>query len=446
MRPGCPNRGSGTARCSFATSTVRPLRQGRSFAVLMQPADRLINMSAADRRPTLAFITVATATTLAMLAGCSGQGLSVAAGPSEPAGSATPESTATSELARPHIEPPPNSTDVRPDAVVTVTAGSGKLVEVTATMDDGALVAGSFSEGHGRWTSTAALPVARTVVVRAVAMRPGGDRTVVRSRFSTLTPVEELTTSISPLDGQTVGVGMPVIVRLSHPVVDRAAILERLAVRTSVAIDGAWRWVDDTELHWRPQAYWPAGVTATLTVMLAGVDAGHGVWGQLNRVLTFTTGAAMVSVVDVAAHTLTVRRDGELLRVIDVTSGKAGFLTRNGVKVVSEKHRMKIMDAATTGTRRDSSEYYRLEVPLAMRVSSSGEFVHAAPWSTGSQGRANVSHGCVGMSMADARWLFELSSVGDIIEVVNSPRAISLGNGWTDWNVPWETWTAGGPA
>jgi lipoprotein-anchoring transpeptidase ErfK/SrfK len=154
----------------------------------------------------------------------------------------------------------------------------------------------------------------------------------------------------------------------------------------------------------------------------------------------------MVSVVDVAAHTLTVRRDGELLRVIDVTTGKAGFLTRNGVKVVSEKHRMKIMDAATTGISRSSSEYYRLEVPLAMRVSNSGEFVHAAPWSTGSQGRANVSHGCVGMSMADARWLFELSRVGDIIEVVNSPRAISIGNGWTDWNVPWQAWTTGGPA
>jgi hypothetical protein len=127
-----------------------------------------------------------------------------------------------------------------------------------------------------RWTSMAPLPPAGTVMVRAVQMRPDGDRTVVGSRFSTLTPAEELTTSISPLDGQTVGVGMPVIVRLSHPVVNRAAVLARLAVRTSVAVEGAWRWVDDTELHWRPRAYWPAGITATLTAMLAGVDAGHG--------------------------------------------------------------------------------------------------------------------------------------------------------------------------
>ena len=420
--------------------------QGRSCAVLMQPAARFSTMSAASRRPTLASVTVATATMLAILGGCSAQGLSVAAGPSEPAGSSPPASIATTEAAGPLIEPADNSTDVRPDTVVTVTAGSGKLVEVTATTTEGRPVAGSLSEDAVRWTSIATLPPARTVVVTAVQLGPGGDRTVARSRFSTLTPVETLTTSISPLDGQTVGVGMPVIVRLSHPVVNRAAVLARLALRTSVAVEGAWRWVDDTELHWRPQAYWPAGISATLTVMLAGIDAGNGVWGQLNRVVTFTIGASMVSVVDVAAHTLTVRRDGELVRVIDVTTGKAGFLTRNGIKVVSEKHRMKIMDAATTGISRSSSEYYRLEVPLAMRVSNSGEFVHAAPWSTGSQGRANVSHGCVGMSMADARWLFELSRVGDIIEVVNSPRAISIGNGWTDWNVPWQTWTTGGPA
>ena len=390
---------------------------------------------------------VATVTMLAMLAGCSAEGASVAAGPVRSAGlSGEPESPPASEPAQPRIDPPANSTDVRPDKAITVTAGSGELVEVTAATADGNTIAGSFSADAQSWTSTAALPVAGTVLVRAVEMRPGGDRTVVRSGFSTLTPAEELTTSISPLDGQTVGVGMPVIVRLSHPVTDRAALLARLALRTSVAVEGAWRWVDDAEIHWRPKAYWPAGITATLTVMLAGLEVGDGVWGEQNRVVTFTTGASMVSVVDVAAHTLTVRRDGELARVIEVTTGKAGFLTRNGVKVISEKHRMKIMDAATTGISRTSSEYYRLEVPLAMRVSNSGEFVHAAPWSTGSQGRANVSHGCVGMSMADARWLFNLSQVGDVIEVVNSPRPISIGNGWTDWNIPWETWAAGGAA
>jgi lipoprotein-anchoring transpeptidase ErfK/SrfK len=162
-----------------------------------------------------------------------------------------------------------------------------------------------------------------------------------------------------------------------------------------------------------------------------------------NRTVKFRTGSAMVSTVNVARHTLTVTRNGKTLRVIPVSTGKAGFLTRNGIKVVLEKHTLKVMDATTIGIGRSDPEYYRLEVPYAMRVTWSGEFVHAAPWSVGSQGRANVSHGCVGMSMGNAIWLFNMSTVGDVIRVVNSPRTLEPGNGYTDWNVSWADWTAG---
>jgi lipoprotein-anchoring transpeptidase ErfK/SrfK len=151
----------------------------------------------------------------------------------------------------------------------------------------------------------------------------------------------------------------------------------------------------------------------------------------------------MVSTVDVARHTLTVRRNGKVQRVIPVSTGKDGFLTRNGIKVVLEKHTMKVMDASTIGIGKSDPEYYRLEVPYALRVTWSGEFVHAAPWSVGSQGRANVSHGCVGMSMSNAIWLFNQTHIGDIVRVVNSPRTLEPGNGYTDWNVPWSTWLRG---
>ena len=85
------------------------------------------------------------------------------------------------------------------------------------------------------------------------------------------------------------------------------------------------------------------------------------------------------------------------------------------------------MDASTIGISQSDPEYYRLEVPYAMRVTWSGEFVHAAPWSTGDQGRANVSHGCVGMSMSNAIWLFNQSTVGDVVKVVGSPRHARAG-------------------
>jgi lipoprotein-anchoring transpeptidase ErfK/SrfK len=167
------------------------------------------------------------------------------------------------------------------------------------------------------------------------------------------------------------------------------------------------------------------------------------VWGLTSRTVKFRTGSSMISVVDVNKRTLTVTRNGEVARVIPVTTGKAGFLTRNGIKVILEKHQLKVMDATTIGISQGDPEYYRLDVPYAMRVTWSGEFVHSAPWSVGSQGRTNVSHGCVGMSPTNAVWLYNQSTVGDVVKVVGSPRSLEPGNGYTDWNVSWEDWTAG---
>jgi lipoprotein-anchoring transpeptidase ErfK/SrfK len=140
---------------------------------------------------------------------------------------------------------------------------------------------------------------------------------------------------------------------------------------------------------------------------------------------------------------MTVFRDGKVLKVVPVTTGKDGFLTRNGIKVISEKHRTIQMDAATLNIPKDSKDYYNLKVEYALRVTWSGEFVHAAPWSVGQQGSARVSHGCVGMSMADGAWFFDQSKVGDVVEVSGSPRQLEPGNGWTLWNVPWTQWQEG---
>jgi hypothetical protein len=142
------------------------------------------------------------------------------------------------------------------------------------------------------------------------------------------------------------------------------------------------------------------------------------VWGAKDRVVRFRVGASTISTVDVRTLRMRVVRDGKLVRTIPVTTGKAGFLTRGGIKVISEKYSMKVMDAATINIRPGDPEYYRLEVPFALRVTWSGESSHGAPWSVRNQGRANVSHGCVGMSMADAKWLFAATRIGDVVSVV----------------------------
>jgi lipoprotein-anchoring transpeptidase ErfK/SrfK len=178
-------------------------------------------------------------------------------------------------------------------------------------------------------------------------------------------------------------------------------------------------------------------------VNLNGVHAGNGLWGDERRDITFHVGDAMVSTVDVSAHRMTITRNGVVLRVVPITTGKAGFVTREGIKVILSKERSRIMDAATINIPKNDPNYYRLKVFWALRVTWSGEFVHAAPWSQAEQGLANVSHGCTGMSMANAEWFYNLSTVGDVVKFIHSPRSLEPGNGWTDWNVPWSTWLKG---
>jgi len=80
-----------------------------------------------------------------------------------------------------------------------------------------------------------------------------------------------------------------------------------------------------------------------------GVDAGGGIYGQESREVAFTVGEAHVYRVDAQRHTMEVFSDGRLLRTIPITTGKAGFTTRSGTKVVMEKYEAKRMDSETVG-------------------------------------------------------------------------------------------------
>lgn len=304
--------------------------------------------------------------------------------------------------------------------------------------------AGGRGTGHGRtWTSTGGLVPETEYAVAGVAINPDAVRTPVTSSFTTLTPRDVETASVQPKTGWDVGVGMPVIVHFDAAVQDRAAVESKLAVTASPAVEGAWHRISDKEVQYRPAEFWASSTTVTVDADLSGVEVADGIWGVRAEPTTFTVGSAMVSTVDIAAHTLTVARDGEVLRTIAITTGKNGFETRNGTKVIISRETDHRMDAASTGIEPGDPEYYDLDVKYAMRLTWSGEFFHAAPWSTGSQGRANVSHGCTGMSTADAQWFMENSKVGDVAQFVNGDRALEKDNGWTAWNMSFEEWQAG---
>ena len=343
------------------------------------------------------------------------------------------------------ITPADGATGIAPAQPVVVVARGGYLDTVELTGPDGEKVRGELARDARMWSTDSPLAFDTSYTIIATAVNTDDKRTTKRATFTTVTPRDTLSTAIVPLDGETVGVGLPVQVQLSAPVEDKAEVERHLVVEANPPTEGSWHWITDDKLRYRPREYWKPGTEVTVHVRLQGIDAGDGVYGDEERDVSFTIGRAVRSVVDVEALRMTVYIDGEKARTIPITAGKPGWETRNGIKVALERHEVKVMDARTVGIDPGDPEYYRLEVPWAVRVTWSGEFVHGADWSTAQQGRERVSHGCVGMNLENAEWFFNQTLRGDIIEVINSPtdREMELDNGFGEWNVSWENWAAG---
>ena len=332
------------------------------------------------------------------------------------------------------------------DEVIELVARDGTFDEVSVAIAMGKQqLKGKLSADKTTWTSTERLEPGLRYTVETVAVDVEGLPAEASTEFRTddLTLDEQTFPSIAPLQGETVGVGMPAIVQFDVAVTDRAAIEKHLSVQTSPKQIGAWHWISDYEIHWRPKSYWEPGTEVTVDADINSVSAGNGIFGQVSRSTSFVIGDSVVSKVDVAHYRMKVFINGALARSVPVSSGKPGFVTRSGTKVIIEKVRNKTMDAATIGIPKSSPDYYKLDVEYAMRVTYSGEFLHAAPWSTGSQGVANVSHGCVGMGETDAAWLFNLTKRGDVVEVTGSDRNMTLDNGYGDWNASFADYKAG---
>ncbi|HEU4514032.1 MAG TPA: Ig-like domain-containing protein [Nocardioidaceae bacterium] len=384
---------------------------------------------------------VLTAVSALVLAGCTADDGTTRAAGNEPeaAPSASPTPTPSATVSTNVGRAP-----VKVDEVVEVTAEDGTLERVVVRAP-GERLRGEVTGQGASWTASDRLEPGLRYRVRAVAVDADGMRTTHRSSFRTeALPLERQTfPSIAPLQGETVGVGMPVIVQFDVPVTDRAGIERHLSVESSPNQKGSWHWVSNREVHWRPRTYWKPGTEVTVDADINSVAAGNGVYGQVSRKISFEIGDSVVSKVNVAAHKMDVFVNGSLARTMPISAGKPGFITRSGTKVIIEKVRDKVMDAATLGIPESDPEYYRLDVEYAMRVTYSGEFLHAAPWSSGSQGVANVSHGCVGMATQNAAWLFDITKRGDVVEVTGSDRQMTLYNGYGDWNASFQEYAEG---
>lgn len=336
--------------------------------------------------------------------------------------------------------------NVTVDTQVKVDGSNGRLTEVSLTSAKAGQVSGTLAADGGSWQADGLLEPGSAYVLKATLAGANGQSVTKTRRFTTqnLTMAQQTYPSISPLAGQTVGVGMPVIVKFDVPVTDRASIEKHLSVTSEPAQVGAWHWFSNSEVHWRPKHYWKAGSTVTVHADVNGVSAGNGVYGQTSRDVTFHVGDRHIYKVDLKTDQMKVFSNGKLLRTIPVTGGQPGFTTRSGIKVIIQKYAKHTMNSETIGIPKGDPNYYDMkDVQWAMRITFSGEFLHAAPWSVASQGHTNVSHGCTGMSTADADWLYHLTRVGDVVDETGTDRPQEVTNGYGDWNLSFKDYKSG---
>jgi len=330
------------------------------------------------------------------------------------------------------------------NAPLTLSVRDGRLKTVSVLDANGTELAGSVvDEVSWRSTESVLLPAA-TYRVTATVLDKVGDPRAMTLVVRTTPASKILHATISPGDGSVVGVGMPLAVTLDRPVTneaDRAAIVQRLNVVTKPAVQGGWRWMDDNTLHYRGPSYWKSGTTISMRANLRRLHLSDGTWGSGSRTTTYRIGDEMVSTVDVTKHVMAIRRNGKLLRVVKVSTGRDKYPTKGGVHIVLEKTKLKIMDSATVGIPRNSPDGYYEKVPFSVRISNGGAFVHAASWSVRSQGVRNVSHGCVNLSPADAEWFFGMANRGDVVNVINAGvKPVLWDAGMADWNIRFAEW------
>jgi lipoprotein-anchoring transpeptidase ErfK/SrfK len=329
------------------------------------------------------------------------------------------------------------------ESPVMVSAEDGVLGAVTMVNDEGTLVAGQLSPDGLMWSTAEPLGYNKRYTLNAQSLGLGGVASQQMS-FETHSPENLTMPYLLPNDGEVVGVGQPVAIRFDENIPNRSAAEKAIKITSNPPVQGAFYWLNNREVRWRPAAYWTPGTTVDVAVNTYGVDLGDGLFGQEDVTTRFTIGDEVITTVDDSTKTLTVKRNGEVIKSMPVSMGKNSTPTNNGTYIVGDRFGHIVMDSSTYGVPVNSPNGYRTEVDFATQISYSGIFVHAAPWSVGSQGYSNVSHGCINVSTSNAQWYYNNSKRGDVVEIANTVGSILPGtDGLGDWNIPWEQWKAG---
>ncbi|MFD7451179.1 Ig-like domain-containing protein [Kitasatospora sp. NPDC059827] len=342
------------------------------------------------------------------------------------------------------VEPKDGARNVAP-AALQVSVSHGTLTAVDVTDKDGKPVQGSITPDGTGWKPAASLAPGTAYTVNARAKDADGLVSAATSAFTTASPGKQMSANDNIADGRTYGVGMIVEVDFGGRVVNKDAVAKAITFETDNGTEVKGHWFGDNRIDFRPAKYWKPNTKVTIHYRLKNVEIAPGVWGDLDKDEPFTIGRSQVSTADAATHQLTIVRD-DGSTTVPATLGDDKHPSWGGTMVVMSKEKVTHMNSRTVGM---GSEYDIPAAPHAMRLTTSGTYLHGNYWYKGDPfGKANTSHGCVslkdvegGSDTSPAGSFFNSSLIGDVVTVVNSKeKTVAPDNGLGGWNLLWANW------
>lgn len=383
------------------------------------------------------------------------------AGPSTTAAGDTSPAPTSSAPPQPAVlttTPAAGAAGVSPVVPIKVAVSGGELSSVTLLNSEGKAVKGAFAAGNVAWASSEPLGYEKKYTLTATAKNADGLETKHTSTFTTVTPGNLTMPYIQTAAGGeiaagvTFGVGQVIRIHFDEKIPNRKAAQDAISVVTSPAQVGGFNWLDDQNVYWRSQVYLKAGSKVTITAHAYGKNFGGNLYGQADASTWFKVGAKHVSIADDNTKEIKVYENDKLIKTIATSMGRHASIagdngdpidlrTNSGPHVVVGGETNINMNSASFGLSKGANAYKTI-VPVGVRISYDGEYVHWADWSVWAQGNTDTSHGCLNISPDNAWWFYNWSKPGDIVDVRNTGRPLQLWNSGY-WTASWTQWLAG---
>ena len=275
-----------------------------------------------------------------------------------------------------------DATDVSVVDPISVQVEEGhRLDKVVMTNPEGKEVKGKLDSSGTKWTTAEPLGYSKTYEINATS---GTEK--LATSFTTVEPTSQVNGYLSPLDGSTVGVGQTIAVKFSASISDRKAAEEAIKVTTEPKVEGAFYWLNNSEVRWRPKEYWKPGTKVTVKSDIYGTDLGDDMYGAESAETSFTIGDEVIAIADDATKTMVIKKNGEVVNSMPISMGSNVHPTPNGQYIIGDRNETMVMDSRTYGLSLENGGYVT-PVNYATQMSYSGIYVHGAPWSTWGTGQ-----------------------------------------------------------